>query len=243
MRREPLLHPVGPLPAAVYWRRRAVVVVVLLVAIVALGVLVRLSSAPDQVTATGSGDVVSGDVPAPAVSPSGPSAVSVSGEPEPRATPGASVDPQAAREMPLEPSGEPVGPVRGGDPGECSPDDVRVSVRVAPEELPVGGEVVLAVRAEAMGGQCRLDAGPVARSAEVRAGEERVWSTEDCEAGTRSEPVVIGPNTPLELVVRWEGARTAPGCPPGLPAPSPGDYAVVVQVGPARSAAVPFRLL
>ncbi|MDP9407781.1 MAG: hypothetical protein M3P95_07940 [Actinomycetota bacterium] len=128
------------------------------------------------------------------------------------------------------------------DPQPCRAEDLTVDVAVSPTQVQAGERVTLRVRVSAVALPCRLDVGPVARAAEVRSGGAPVWSTEHCEAGDDSAPLVLRPGSPHEFTVRWEGRRTAPGCPGGLGGPSAGEHVAVVQVGPARSGDVPFRL-
>jgi hypothetical protein len=217
MRGEPLLHPVGPLPASVYWARRLAVLAAVVVFAGTAAVALAQTGPTSGVTAASTAAVPPG-VPVEAA-PDAPLATVPDVEPAPQEPP-----PDA-------------------EPTVCGPGELAVRVTADPLDGLVGVPVTFTVTASATGRACLVDVGPAAREAEVRSGPDRVWSSEDCEAGDDREVVAVGPGDPQELAVTWEGARSAPGCPPGRPAARPGTYTVVVTVDGVASRPATFRYI
>lgn len=123
-----VLHPVGPLPAAVYWRRRLLVLALLLAVLGGGGwLVVAAATGGGEATTTAAATAELGDPPAdpPALAQVMPSLASVR-------------MPTAAPEPAPEPAAEPrpSSPTPGGP---CSDDMIGLEVRT-PGSAPVGGK-------------------------------------------------------------------------------------------------------
>ena len=217
-----MLHPVGPLPAAVYWRRR------LLVLGCAVGVL---GGGGWLTTAVAGGSPVS---PAPVAAPAGDS---------PRPTPGLEqvVPSLAAVQVPSDtpptspapatgaaptseaPPSAPAGPTAGGP---CSDDMIGVEVRPEPASAPVGSKptfqlVVTNVSSVAC---VRTVDAALQEVILVDAAGERVWGSNDCLPETTVGQQALEPGQSVAFPVPWSGLSSAPGCAAGRTNPPAGSY-------------------
>jgi hypothetical protein len=80
---------------------------------------------------------------------------------------------------------------------------------------------------------CSVDLGSDALSFVVTSGEDRVWSSDDCQGKGSKDVRVLKPGQALEARAVWSGARSAPGCPKGQPEARPGTYVVDGRAGSA----------
>lgn len=89
---------------------------------------------------------------------------------------------------------------------------------------------------------CTRDVGAVALELTVTSGGVHVWSSDDCSPGGASAVRTFGPGDRWTQVVQWSRQRSAPGCPSGEPAASPGAYQVVASNLTVSSAPTSFAL-
>ena len=73
---------------------------------------------------------------------------------------------------------------------------------------------------------CLVDAGEASREIVITSGADRVWYNRDCIVRRDGDP---GPAAarraaPTPPSSPWNRVRSAPGCPPDLPAPGAGTY-------------------
>jgi hypothetical protein len=197
-----VLHPVGPLPAPVYWRRR-LLVLLLLVALVVGGSWVALSvlggnqgraaagvSAPRTATGPPALDQV---VPSPA-------AVQVPGAAQPSA---------------------PAAP-----PGACSDDALGLAVQPRVPGAPAGTPVELDLVVT------NTSAAPCTRALDAQLQEivlldhtgARLWGSDDCQPATTTDTRTLAPGQTVSFPVRWTGRTSAPGCAGQPVVPAPGQY-------------------
>ncbi|SEK45823.1 hypothetical protein SAMN04515665_102210 [Blastococcus sp. DSM 46786] len=202
-----MLHPVGPLPAAVYWRRRLTVLVLLLAL---LGGLTWL--ALTLVPGGGGGSAAS---PATAAAPTEPPALervvpAVSGV----RTPGTTAPPS---EPPV-----PAGPAPGGP---CTDEMLGLEVRT-PGTAPVGGKPTFELVV------VNTSPVPCVRSLDkqlqelvmVDAAGARVWGSNDCFPESSSDQRTLAPGEQVVFPVRWGGLTSEPTCTAPRVTPSPGKY-------------------
>ena len=208
-----VLHPVGRLPARVYWRRRLVLLAVLLGLLAGGGWLtLRLLDPAGTGASAGAATSAARPVPTPALEQPLPSLAGVR-------TPG-SPGPEAGRTPTPTPS--PAGPTPGGP---CTDEMVDLVLR-APTTATAGSEVriELVVRNVAeVPCERRLDA----ELQEVRLADadgDRVWGSNDClqEGGRRT--ATLEPGEDVVLPVVWSGRTSEPTCTQARSAPSPGVY-------------------
>lgn len=212
------LRPVGPLPAAIYWRRRAAVLLAVL--LVAALVAVPLGNAGDDGPA---GDATGDRTADPSAGANETSAEATSDA--------AAADPTA-----------PAGP----DPSTVAPcpdDALEVTASSDAADHPVGARVRLTLTVRNTGAAaCRRALGQGAVELIVTSGEDRIWSSDDCAPGGPQDEVVLEPGATRTARATWPTTRSAPGCPPDQPAAQPGTYQVSARVGELRVPGMVLRL-
>lgn len=203
---------VGPLPPAVYWRRRALVLGV------ALAILFVVFQACNAVSSRGE-RAAPGEQPA---SSAPPSPTTAAADPTPTGT-----SPPATSEVASPP---PVAePAAGGAP-ECTNEDILVTAGASRTELGVG-EVVrftITIRNDS-DHTCRRDIGGDHRELYLSAGGNTVWSSRACDPPTGSEVRELFPGFESAHHIDWDG-RTLTSCEPG-PRVQPGEYELRARLG------------
>jgi hypothetical protein len=207
-----MLHPVGRLPARVYWRRRLGVLGVLL-ALLAGGywgtaeLLHRTGGARTTPAAA------TGQVPTPALEQVLPSLAGVR-------------TPETAPRMPQPDTRR--APVSSAGPtpgGPCTDDMIELTMR-APTRVPAGSKptLTLVVRnVSEVSCTRRLDA----ELQEVElfdAAGKRVWGSNDCRPEQSDRRETLVPQQGIALDVVWSGLSSAPGCAGKRTVPAPGVY-------------------
>ncbi|TFV63877.1 UNVERIFIED_ORG: MucR family transcriptional regulator [Bacillus sp. AZ43] len=220
-----MLHPVGELPARVYWRRRAVVLLVLLAVLGGAGWLgVTLLTDRDGAAASDAGPA-----PEPALERVVPSLGAV-------ATPGPpGVD--AAAEQPV---AAPAGPAAGGP---CADDMITVEVR-APGSVAAGSKPTFELAV------ANVSAVPCVRSLDKQLQEfvltdgagVRVWGSNDCFPETSSDPRTLAPGEVVTLPLVWGGLTSEPTCTAPRRTPAPGTYLLRARLDTKVSAEVPLTV-
>jgi hypothetical protein len=207
-----VLHPVGKLPAAVYWRRRAV----LLLLVLAVGgggawfAVTLLTSRADAAAAT---TIV--PRPVPALERVVPSFASV-------ATPTPPLVPTSAAAVPAAPAV----PVSAAG-GPCTDDMIGLQVRT-PGTAAVGSKPtfeLLVSNVSAVPCVRALDKGLQELLLFDSAGT-RIWGSNDCfpEAGTDTRTLAPGETVTVPLV--WGGLTSEPTCTAPRSNPPSGSYLV-----------------
>ncbi len=211
---DALLHPRGPLPASVYWRRRLVTFGVLFVV---LALLLRTCGGDDGGTLT----------PGPSASPT----AAPTGAPRPTGPSG-----------PSGPTGQATTPA--AQVGPCPDTAIVVSARADAQTYPASRRPVLTIGVANKGSvPCTRDVGQAAREVRVTSGNARIWSSDDCSPGGGSQIVTLLPGAaPLTFTVTWSRKRSAPGCPAGTETADPGTYRVIGRFGEALSPGDTFSL-
>jgi hypothetical protein len=237
-----VLHPVGPLPASVYWRRRVVAAATLLVVLV-LGWMAlpdRDDSPRDTAAAAGSPSPGGGTASSLAATPpagdrggagSGGSGGSGSASGGP-ASPAVAVNPQPASSAAPAP------------PAPCP--DTALQLRVLPErpsyevgEQPVLDLVVRNVSTVA----CVRDLGAAHQEVLLYDGHNRrLWSSNDCYPGGTRDPQVLGAGDSASFSVTWSGLSSRPKCAGERVRVGPGRYTLVGRLGTLLSQRAPIRL-
>jgi len=209
-----VLHPVGPLPSAVYWRRR------LLVLVGTLGVLGG-GGWLGVAAATGDGEQrdpvaaapTQADVAPPALEQVVPSLAAVQ-VPTPAPTTTAAPESSAP---------ESAGPVAGGP---CTDDMIAVGVVPQTASAPVGAKPTFdLVVANISSVPCVrvLDKG-LQEIVLLDGAGNRVWGSNDCFPENSSDTRTLQPGESAFFPVVWSGLSSAPGCSAARVTPGPGDY-------------------
>ncbi|MEV0842885.1 hypothetical protein AB0I55_25505 [Actinocatenispora sera] len=232
---------VGPLPPAVYWRRRVVVlagvalVVVLTVWACSPGAP-KTSSGPHAAGAKHSSRPGSG-------SGSGTATGPVTGDPSPTGSASASPTPTAGSGdgAPVDASAVPP-PADDDEPaGHCSDDALTVSVRVDPRTMPAGSTPALYLTiGNGSRKACTRDIGADQQELYVKHGDTTVWSSDYCDANHGSDVRRFDPGVHVTYRLVWDGRTASKGCKTARHALSRGSYSLDGRVGTKH--AKPFPL-
>lgn len=225
---------VGPLPPAVYWRRRAIVLTIVLSVIFVF--VYACSNGPGDRKEAAQGQ--------PLPARSGPTA---SGSAS--ASPGASGSPATGSASPGRRSASPPGAAPAGQPtGQtCTDQEMQVTPGVQPVDAPRGGTVQLTIKIKNIGKRtCKRDVG--ADQQEIRiiqgGGSAKVWSSDDCNPRRGSNLQPFDPGLERSFSVTWNG-RTSSKCDGNRamgPLPPTGEYEVFARLGSKLSSPVTLTL-
>jgi hypothetical protein len=226
-----VLHPVGELPAAVYWRRRLVVLAVLIAVLAGLGwlgfaLVTRQSSDAATAATTSSGSPVR----TPALERVVPSVASVSA-PSPPAVPAAEALPSAATPQVPAP----------GDP--CTDDMISLEVRTPPT-VALGSKPtfeLLVANVSAVPCVRTLDKG-LQELVLLDSAGTRVWGSNDCFPEASTDSRSLAPGEAVTFPVLWGGLTSEPTCTAARATPAPGSYVLRGRLDTKVSPDVPLTL-
>ena len=222
-----MLHPVGKLPASVYWRRRLVLLAVL-VGLVGGGgwggylLVTRNASAATRATA--------------ATRPTGTPALE-------RVVPAitAVLTPSAvATVLPSVAPPVPPGPAPGGP---CTDAMIGVAVR-APASAAVGSKptfTLVVANGSAVPCVRALDKG-LQEIVLLDARGRRIWGSNDCFPEASSDHRLLAPQQTVAFPIVWGGLTSTPGCTSARAHPLPGAYVLRGRIASKLSPTAPFRL-
>ncbi len=88
---------------------------------------------------------------------------------------------------------------------------------------------------------CRRALGPDVIELRVFSGEDRIWSSDDCNRAKGQGVLLLAAGEARALTVQWPGKRTKPDCVTGKVA-LPGTYRVSARVGPIVRQGSIFRI-
>ena len=229
-----MLHPVGPLSAAAYWRRR------LLVLGCAGGVLgggwLGVSAATGGSEPVPAAAAPSGDAPraTPGLEQVIPSLAAV-------AVPTVAPSPAAPATTSAPASSVPPAPTPGGP---CSDDMIDVAVRPDPASAAVGSKptfVLAATNVSPVACVRAVDAS-LQEIVLVDSAGDRVWGSNDCYPETATEQRTLQPGETAAFPVVWSGKTSAPGCTAERSAPPAGTYVLRGRLDTDVSPDAPFTL-
>ena len=226
-----MLHPVGKLPAAVYWRRRLTVLVVVLAVLGGagwLGVVLLTGGDAAGTTAAASTGTAPSSAPVPALERVVPSMSSVR-TPTPPAV-------RVVEEVPPAPPAPDAG-------GPCTDDMISLEVRTPPTAA-VGSkptfELVVA----------NVSAVPCARTLDKGLQElvlldsagARVWGSNDCFPEASTDTRTLAPGEVVAFPLLWGGLTSEPTCTAARANPAPGSYVLRGRLDTKVSADAPLTL-
>jgi hypothetical protein len=236
-----VLHPVGPLPTAVYWRRR------LLVLGGTLGVLcgggwLGVALATGDSTGSGSGSATvaveaTGDAPTPALEQVLPSLAAVQ---VPTVVPTTSSTAPATTVAPTT-SAPSTGPVAGGP---CTDDMIAVEVRPETASIAVGGKPtfdLVVTNVSPVACVRALDKG-LQEIVLLDGAGTRLWGSNDCFPEASSDTRTLQPGESVVFPVLWSGLSSAPGCTADRTSPGAGDYVLRGRLDTKTSGDAAFTL-
>ena len=228
-----VLHPVGPLPAAVYWRRRLVVLVLLLAVLGGGGWLgvALLTGSGDSAAAAGAPSAASSSAAGPpALDRVVPSLASVQ-------TP----TPAPGTPAPAAPEPAPAGQ-QAGQP--CGDDVIAVEVRT-PGTVASGASAVLELVVT------NTAAVPCTRVLDKQLQEmvlldgagARLWGSNDCQPETSADTRTLAPGEQVVFPLTWSGLTSEPTCTAARVAVAPGSYVVRARLDARSSPDAPLQVV
>jgi hypothetical protein len=252
-------EPVGPLPAAVYWRRRwlAAATTTAVLGLAAWSVVSIVSPAQDTTSRAASRAAVTAPQPTPpppASNAATPSAAPGAGTNvlNPPATPGPPPTTTAGPERLAQdsspraslPAPPPI-PVPPTGPVPCADDMLGVTAEIDRAEHRVGQRPTLRLVVTNISDQpCVRDLDPARQEIVVWSpAGERLWSSNDCVNGARLDLRTLVPGQPVAFAVAWAGRTSAPGCAGARTVVPAGDYRVMSRVDGVISPPTDFKRL
>ncbi|MGY1591137.1 MucR family transcriptional regulator [Geodermatophilus sp. SYSU D00708] len=208
-----MLHPVGPLPAAVYWRRRLLVLLLVVAVLGGAGwLLVAALRDGGSSASAAAAPTTAADEPAeqPALERVVPSLASVqTPTPAPETTP----EPEPARA----PAPEPGGP--------CSDDGIGLQVRT-PGSAPAASKPtfeLVVTNVSPVPCVRTLDKG-LQEIVLLDGAGNRLWGSNDCFPEASSDTRTLAPGESVAFPLVWSGLSSEPGCTAQRTAVGPGQY-------------------
>jgi hypothetical protein len=89
---------------------------------------------------------------------------------------------------------------------------------------------------------CSVNVGTNQMEFQIFRGNERVFSSRDCQEGGEDLVRTLAPGASETANFRWLRNRTAPGCSPVSDVPPPGSYSYQVSLGQSTSNKTTFGL-
>ncbi len=228
------VRPRGPLPARVYWTRRAVVLAVPLLLVVVLARVLGGSSdgkdaTPDQATQAGA------KVEASTVPTTGPTA----GEEAAGTTgkKGRKGKRKKERQETVPPE-----PVLAEPTGPCADSDIVATPVIT--SAPGGSAIPIQVNLRTKFAEaCTWQASPTTMTVTITSGEDYIWSTRECPAAIPPQDVVIRQAVDAPVVVTWSAKRSDETCSNRTEFAFPGFYHVEAAALGGDGTDVQFELV
>lgn len=221
---------VGPLPAAIYWRRRAVLLGALLIAVLMIAYACSSAGGSDSTT----------QVSASTTASAGP-AVSVA----PTANPSDGVIAPIGE---VSPSPTPTAATSSTNSEVCTDSEIRVTARPERTTMPQGATLSITLLVKNVSDRtCSRDVGADLQELRILHGTEKVWSSDDCGGLRGHELRQFPPGHERSYSVIWNGksssacAKTIKRTPDG-PVPRAGEYQLYGRVGTHLSSPVTLTL-
>ncbi|TDD63060.1 hypothetical protein E1263_01765 [Kribbella antibiotica] len=216
-----LLHPVGHLPASVYWFRRGLVLFVLLVLFFLIFQLFPGGDDPKKSAAVN--------------------------DPQKTQTPPPSDKPSKTPTPTPKPSDKPTGkpsetPSKTPQDVKCSGSNAKVEVLPAVRKVASGATLNFVVRLDAVSDECKATVDPDSLTVSVTSGADLIWTTSHCGQAIPKATLVVAKGKDAVSTVVWNGHRSGPGCLPGQPVAKPGTYVVKAEFSGQASPAQAFTI-
>ena len=132
----------------------------------------------------------------------------------------------------------------GGQVLECVDSAITVEATTDASTYAVGSTPRLTLAITNTGSvACKRDVGPKANELEITSGGYHVWSSDDCNASSKSKVVTLEPGDKVASSITWNGRLSQKGCSGGEGAEAkPGRYDVTGRNGAVTSDGSPFAL-
>ncbi|WP_432983869.1 hypothetical protein [Dactylosporangium sp. CA-233914] len=217
---------IGPLPAGVYWRRRAIVGGVLVVASLMLWTSCGGSGGDgdDQRRTSGTADATS-----PAPEPTVTIQVPTTGGPAPTSS-----APPPAASSPAAPPPSTAPPCADADLSLIATPEQAVQFRGAYLKF------MLKIK-NTSGHDCSRDVGADAQELYLQVAASKIWSSDTCDAPHGTQMTVLKPGIEVSFTNVWNGKATNNGC-ANRETPPAGKYELVGRLGTKLSDPVQVQL-
>jgi hypothetical protein len=234
---------VGPLPPAVYWRRRAVVLGALLIVVLAL--FYTFGGTPKA--PAGKQTTMDSTSPAAATPDTTPTVLTpIITDNKPHQDPDDDAPPTAFT-LPTNGPASPTAAAQAPASGPCADAEILVTASPASSKVPAGKPVDLTIKFRNVGKRsCNRDIGADAQELRLIDGEKVIWSSDDCNARHGSDVRKFAPDDTVAFTLTWNGRRSRSGtgatnC-TTAPVPAIGTYALIGRLEGATSPPVALRL-
>jgi len=215
-----LTRPSGPLPARVYWTRRAIVLVVALLLVFVVGKVLGGGS-------DGKGD---GDAKAEAASGEvSETEASESGTGNDVATPAKGKKAAKAAKEPL-----------AAADGECDPADITITPAL--RTVANDGEIDFKVAVTGAEPACTWTFSQQTVALKISSGSDEVWSSQQCRAMLPTRDLVVRSAVERNVSLTWDGRRSDDGCTTRRGWAQPGYYHAVTAALGGDPTDVQFRI-
>lgn len=212
---------VGPLPSAVYWRRRAIVLGALFIVLLVLFTTCR-------------GGDGSGSAKTSATSTPTAAATEAPSTPDTEESPTPPPATQAATEAPAAPPPASTGAPAPPASDTCTNDEIKVTPVPNLTKAPAGQTIVIKLRLKNESDRrCTRDVGPDEQEIYIKKGAETIWSSDRCSTFRGSDVKPFPQNHEMTFSVTWNG-RLSTGCKDGMATGDvvkPGAYQVFGRLG------------
>ena len=223
-----MLHPVGRLPARVYWRRRLVFVGLPVLGIVLI-LWATLSGGGSGSSASNTSNTTSRTTATatPTTSPVSRDSVSIGVSTTSRTTTSAATSVSAS--------------VAGK--GFCTTSDLSVVAGTAEKSFAVKSRPGLSMLVtNTSTSPCKIDAADKNVEWRIYSGDVRVWGSHDCAVEPGSKVVTLRASQPVTLTIIWSGLTSAPKCAGTRIAVQAGTYRLYAYLDGKRSAPRAFTI-
>lgn len=124
----------------------------------------------------------------------------------------------------------------------CRDAVLQVTAEADADAYPAGGKPRFTLTVRNIGTvACKRALGPGAVELRVFSGEDRIWSSDDCNESKEQGVLTLPAGAARATTVQWGGKRTKPGCESGETA-QPGTYRVSARVGDLIRQGSVFRI-
>jgi hypothetical protein len=216
---------VGPLPAGVYWRRRAL----LFVGVAMVVLVVSYAYGGPDVSNAGAGGGASQSASASGAVPSATPTVQTP------VLPTAQTPPPTAFSLP-----------NTGASGPCTDAEMDIAVSAVASQVQHGQSVDITIRIRNTSGRsCGRDVGADMQELRLMDHDILVWSSDDCNPRTGKDVRSFEPGKEVTFTLTWNGNRSRTGagaknC--NAPAPFPATYQLLARLDQKLSRPFDLRL-
>ncbi|MBL0746138.1 hypothetical protein [Nocardioides baculatus] len=198
------VRPRGPLPARVYWIRRAVVLAVPLLLVVVIARVLGGSSDGKE-AASGTATQAGAKVEASTVPTAGPTAGEKAATGKGKKGKG-----KKGKQQPVEETAPPE-PVLAEPTGPCADSDIVATPAIT--SAAGGSDVAITINLRTKFAEaCTWQASPTTMTVTITSGDDYIWSTRECPVGIPPQDVVIRQAVDAPVVVTWSARRSDETC-------------------------------